>query len=371
MPAFATPRPDPDDLPDQDELTTHLALARSPRVGTVTFRRLIATYGSTAAALHALPEHAARGGMKGYRPVDMDLVRREVAQATDAGAIPLMLDRPGYPQRLVHLGDAPMLLWMRGAMPDPVRATTAMVGARNASALGLRMARTLAEDLGALNHVVVSGLARGIDTAAHEASLETGTIAVMAGGIDTIYPAQNADLAQRIAANGALLTEAPPGLAPMAKHFPRRNRIIAGLSDTVVLIEAAERSGSLITARMALEQGREVMAVPGHPFDARAAGCNRLIREGAGLVRSAADVVEALEMPTLMAFAEEQATWQVEPAAEGTADALIALLSPAPVAEDELIRQVDRPAGQVLAALIDMELSGAIARHPGGMVALA
>ncbi|SOH93058.1 DNA processing protein [Monaibacterium marinum] len=359
------------DLPDRDTLITHLALARSPRVGTVTFRRLIATYGSTAQALAALPEHAARGGMKGYRPVDMAAVEREVAMAADVGAVPLLLDQAGYPERLRQLPDAPMLIWMRGSMPDHDRGATAMVGARNASALGLRMARTLAAELGELGHVVVSGLARGIDTAAHEAALETGTIAVMAGGIDTIYPPQNLDLAERIAAQGALLTEAPPGLAPMAKHFPRRNRIISGLSDSIVLVEAAERSGSLITARMALEQGREVLAVPGHPFDARAAGCNRLIREGAGLVRSASDVVEALAMPSPMGISEEQLVWAPEPPSDGVGDALAALLSPTPVAEDELIRQIDRPAGQVMAALMDMELSGAIARHPGGMITLA
>ena len=358
-------------LPDLDDLATHLALARSPRVGTVTFRRLIATYGSTSAALEALPAHAARGGMKGYRPVDMALVQREMTMAADVGATALLLDQPGYPERLKQLNDAPMLLWLRGAMPDAGRGTTAMVGARNASALGLRMARSLATDLGALGHVIVSGLARGIDTAAHEAALETGTIAVMAGGIDTIYPVQNIELAEKIATQGALLTEAPPGLAPMAKHFPRRNRIISGLSDSIVLVEAAERSGSLITARMALEQGREVLAVPGHPFDARAAGCNRLIREGAGLIRSAADVVEALAMPTPMGFAEEQEVWPSDPASEGVVEALAALMSLAAVSEDELIRQVDRPAGQVLAALMDMELSGVIERHPGGMVALA
>lgn len=237
-----------------------------------------------------------------------------MTMAADVGATALLLDQPGYPERLKQLNDAPMLLWLRGAMPDAGRGTTAMVGARNASALGLRMARSLATDLGALGHVIVSGLARGIDTAAHEAALESGTIAVMAGGIDTIYPVQNVELAEKIATQGALLTEAPPGLAPMAKHFPRRNRIISGLSDSIVLVEAAERSGSLITARMALEQGREVLAVPGHPFDARAAGCNRLIREGAGLIRSAADVVEALAMPTAMGFAEEQEVWPGDPA---------------------------------------------------------
>ena len=356
-----------------DALETHLALARSPRVGTVTFRRLVSAYGSTERALEMLPEHAARGGMKGYRPVDRALVREELARARDAGAVPLLLDAPGYPSKLAELSDAPMILWMRGALPEAGRQVTAMVGARNASALGLRMAATLAEGLGSLGHVIVSGLARGIDTAAHQASLESETSAVMAGGIDTIYPTQNADLAARIADRGALLTEAPPGLEPMARHFPRRNRIIAGLSDAVLLVEAAERSGSLITARMALEQGREVMAVPGHPMDGRAAGCNRLIREGAALVRNAADVAEALAIPRPMGFAEAPPVWDGPTPAmpAGVVEDLAGLLSPAPVAEDEVIRLMDRPAAEVLAALMDMELSGRIERHPGGRIAMA
>ncbi|QPH55974.1 DNA-processing protein DprA [Pontivivens ytuae] len=355
-----------------DQVEAHLALARSPRVGPVTFRRLIETYGDAVCALEALPQHAARGGMRSYRPAPMDRVREELARGQDSGARLLVMGGHGYPERLMELNDGPLVLWARGDVALVERPVTALVGARNASALGLRMARQLALDLGAVGHVVASGLARGIDTAAHTASLETGTVAVMAGGIDVIYPASNQELARQIADTGLLLSEAPPGLQPMARHFPKRNRIIAGLATTVVLVEAAERSGSLITARMALEQGREVMAVPGHPLDARAAGCNRLIREGAGLVRSAEDVLDALALPVrpVTGFHEDTGEWLGDrPLPDETRQMLVGLISPAPVAEDELIRNLGVPAGQVLAALMDMELAGQIERHPGGLVA--
>lgn len=372
MPAFDNP-PDPKLRPPDDLLEAHIALARSPRVGSVTFRRLVSAYGGVERALEALPDHAARGGMRSYRPVDMARVRDEISRAQDIGAHPLLLGHDDYPQLLAELTDAPTVLWAQGDLGLFDRPGTGLVGARNASALGLRMATELARDLGEAGQVTVSGLARGIDTAVHEASVDTGTIAVLAGGIDVIYPASNTVLAARIAASGLLLSEAPPGLQPIARHFPKRNRIIAGLSSAVVLVEAAERSGSLITARMALEQGRDVLAVPGHPLDARAAGCNRLIREGAGLVRSAADILEALAMPVQYTdgFHEETGHWIEGPVPDSAHQLVAGLLSTAPVAEDTLIRMLGLPTPSVMSALMDMELSGQIVRHPGGMVARA
>jgi len=260
------------------------------------------------------------------------------------------------------------------------------VGARNASSLGLRMARALAADLAAEGLVVVSGLARGIDTAAHTATRETGTVAIMAGGVDVMYPAENARLAEDIAKTGLRLSEQPMGMAPQARHFPRRNRIISGISKAVVVVEAAAKSGSLITARMALDQGREVLAVPGHPFDARAAGCNMLIRDGALLVRRAADVTEAL--PAAPRPAAAQAEMPLAPTAPAlpappaapprdsrslhdTAllhSRILDRLGPSPLAEDQLIRDLAVPANAVTPVLTDLELDGRIRRQPGGLL---
>ncbi|MGD9294180.1 MAG: DNA-processing protein DprA, partial [Roseobacter sp.] len=256
-----------------------------------------------------------------------------------------------------------------------------IVGARNASSLGTRMARKLARDLGASGYTVVSGLARGVDAAAHDAALSAGTLAVLAGGVDTVYPAENADLCRTIADQGLLVSEQPMGLQPVARHFPCRNRIISGLSRATVIVEAAAKSGSLITARDALDQGRDVLAVPGNPFDARAAGCNQLIREGATLVRSAQDVIEALaplhgDAPELP-FAKDQ-PGPVEPANKKRKKALsevaalhrqiLSRLSPAPVAEDQLIRDLAVPASEAAPALLDLELDGRIRRQSGGMI---
>ncbi len=282
-------------------------------------------------------------------------------------------------------------------MGDPAllaRPMVALVGARNASSLGTRMARKLAGDLSDLGYVVVSGLARGVDTAAHLASLQGGTVAVQAGGVDVMYPAENTRLAEDILANGGLrLSEMPMGLQPQARHFPARNRIISGLVRAVVVVEAAARSGSLITARCALDQGREVLAVPGHPFDARAGGCNMLIRDGATLVRSAEDIVEAL--PQIDA-APQQAELDLQPAApasmpkaprprrvppvdkpkpkrslkqiEALHQLILDRLGPSPVAEDQLIRDLGAPAQSVAPVLIDLELDGKVRRQPGGLL---
>jgi DNA processing protein len=284
-------------LTEEDTLSW-LRLIRSPRVGPATFLRLMGEHGSAAAALDGVSELARAAGIDGYAPCPADTARAELERGLRIGAVPLFLGAPAYPAPLAAIADPPPVLWALGRPAHCAalltRPAVALVGARNASSLGLRMARKLAEGMAAHGLVVVSGLARGIDTVAHGAALDGGTIAVMAGGVDVVYPPENAGLAAAIADRGLRLSEQPPGLQPQARHFPRRNRLIAGLAHAVVVVEAAEGSGSLITARDALEQGREVLAVPGHPMDARAGGCNLLIREGARLIRSVEDVIEAL-----------------------------------------------------------------------------
>lgn len=274
-----------------------LRLIRSPRVGVVTYHRLLAEHGTAAAALAALPALAAAAGVTGYECCPPARAEAELLAGRRCGAQLMLHDAPGYPAALKALSDAPALLWWQGDAALLQRPLLAMVGARNASSLGVRMAQRLALALGEAGYVVVSGLARGIDSAAHQAALACGTIAVQAGGVDHDTPEETAALAGQIRAQGLCLSEQPPGLQPQAGHFPQRNRIISGLCRAVVVVEAAARSGSLITARSALDQGRDVLAVPGHPFDARAAGCNQLIRDGALLVRGVRDVLEALGQP--------------------------------------------------------------------------
>jgi len=364
-----------------------LRLARSRRVGPATFIRLLREHGSAEAALAALPAIAAAAGDRGYAPASRAAAEAEWEAGVAAGARPLLLGAADYPALLATIANPPPLLWARGDPAVAARPAVALVGARNASALGCRMAARLARGLGARGLVVASGLARGVDAAAHEASLETGALAALAGGIDVIFPPENAGLAERIAEAGLLLAEMPPGYAPRPQDFPRRNRIVSGLALGVVVIEGAERSGSLITARNALDQGREVMAVPGSPLDPRAAGCNALIRDGATLVRSAEDVAEALAAsladlppPPRRAAAPEpaarivpaaQAAPAAAPPAEPLPARLLALLGPAPTPEDALIRDLARPAAEVAAALFDLELDGRVLRHPGGLVSLA
>ncbi len=369
----------------EDDRVSWLRLLRSRRVGPNTFHRLMAEHGSAAAALDALPGVAHAAGVSDYRACPAGVAEAELRAGNAAGARLLTFADPAYPAALRDLPDAPPLLWVIGDPAILSRPMIAVVGARNASSLGLRMARALAADLAAQGYPIVSGLARGIDTAAHRASLDDGTVAAMAGGVDVIYPSENAELAARIAESGLRLSEQPPGLAPQARHFPVRNRLISGLARAVVVVEAAAKSGSLITARTALDQGREVMAVPGHPIDARAAGCNMLIRDGATLVRNAADVIEALprspeatqaEMP--LAPAPTQVPDLSPPPSQRTLRDTAALhrqilsrLGPSPLAEDQLIRDLASPAQTVAPALVALELDGRITRHPGGLVSLA
>jgi DNA processing protein len=381
------PKPKRPALTDHERLC-RLRLIRSRRVGPVTWHRMLAEHGSAAAAMMALPEIARQAGVEGYQPCPEAVALHEMRAALAVGARMLVAGDAEYPAALSGVADAPPVLWARGDLTMLARPMLAMVGARNASSLGLRMARQLSAGLSEAGFVVVSGLARGIDTEAHEHALSCGTVAVLAGGVDVIYPPENAALAARIADAGVLLSEQPPGIEAQARHFPLRNRIISGLAHALVVVEAAARSGSLITAKEAAEQGREVLAVPGHPLDPRAAGCNQLIREGATLVRSVADVIEAvgpaLDAPsrpvqfhTSKARAEPDALPPVAPEAAAGAGhvdlgrLILDRLSPSPVAEDQLIRDLALPAQVVMPELLLLELAGDLLRHPGGMVSRA
>ena len=357
----------------EEDQFSWLRLLRSRKVGPATFRRLLREHGSAQNALAALPEMARAAGIKGYETCPPGVIEAELKAAKAAKAQLLCLGSADFPDSLNDINDAPPMLWAIGDVSVLQRPAVAMVGARNCSSLGARMARGLATDLGKHGYVIASGLARGIDTAAHMAALDTGTVAVMAGGVDVIYPVENTDLAHKIAASGLRVSEQPMGVTPQARHFPRRNRIISGLAQAVVVVEAAAKSGSLITARDALDQGREVLAVPGHPFDARAGGCNLLIRDGATLVRTAEDVIETLPKREVHAPSQPDL-----PIPEGKSDtpvdslheAILSRLGPSPIAEDQLIRDIAASAGDVGPALVDLELDGRIQRQPGGLLSL-
>lgn len=345
-----------------------LRLLRSRRVGVTTFFRLMGEYSDAGACLNALPEIAKDAGADNYQPCSLAQATDEWNAAKRAGASPVAIGSPEYPELLSQISDPPPLLWCLG---DPTllnKPTVGLVGARNASSLGTRMARKLAAELGEAGFSVVSGLARGIDTAAHIASVETGTVAVMAGGVDVAYPTENAVLAQEIQEKGAVISEAPMHKAPHSRHFPRRNRIISGMAQAVVIVEAAAKSGSLITARNALDQGKEVLAVPGHPFDARASGCNMLIRDGAALVRSAKDVIEVLsrEEPTELKRPEPTKFSEIT----DLHNQILNRLGPSPISEDQLIRDLNSNAGQVSPGIAELELQGKIRREAGGLLAL-
>lgn len=357
----------------EEDRFSWLRLLRSRKVGPATFRRLLREHGSAQNALAALPEMARAAGIEGYETCPPGVIEAELKAAKAAKAQLLCLGSADFPDALNDLNDAPPMLWAIGDVSIIHHPTVAMVGARNCSSLGARMARGLATDLGKQGQVIVSGLARGIDTAAHMAALDTGTVAVMAGGVDVIYPAENTDLAHKIAESGLRVSEQPMGVTPQARHFPRRNRIISGLAQAVVVVEAAAKSGSLITARDALDQGREVLAVPGHPFDARAAGCNLLIRDGATLVRSAEDVIEALPQHDLFTATRSQETSTItKPTPPATLhQAILTRLGPSPIAEDQLIRDIAASAGEIGPALVDLELEGRIQRQPGGLLSLS
>ena len=320
-----------------------------------------------------MPDLARRGGGAPPRLFGRDDAEREIAKADRAGARYLAIGLGLYPPLLAELDDAPPLIMARGDLTLLDRTAVAIVGARNASAAACRFARGLAHDLGQEGIVVVSGLARGIDSAAHDGALETGTIGIVAGGIDVFYPPENEERQRALYERGLVLAEMPPGTEPRSRHFPYRNRIIAGLGAGTVVVEAAPKSGSLITARLAAEAGREVMAVPGSPLDPRAQGCNQLIRDGATLVQSAGDVVEALR-PLERKVASPPASFVHDPdeSVDGAdlLDQIEGLLGPSPVPVDEIIRLSGAASGPVQMALLELDLAGRLDRHAGGRVSL-
>ena len=338
----------------------------------MTYRQLIARFGTPAAALAAVPDLARRGGGKAPALRTVADAEREIARVEKLDARWLVLGQGLYPRLLAELEDAPPLLIAKGNLSLLDRQAVAIVGARNASAAACRFARGLAHDLGQHDLVVVSGLARGIDSAAHDGALATGTIGVIAGGIDIFYPPENEQRQRAMYERGLVIAEMPPGTEPRARHFPYRNRIIAGMSHGTVVVEAAPRSGSLITARLAAEAGREVMAVPGSPLDPRAQGCNQLIRDGATLIQNAADVVEAVR-PFATQVRSPPAHFEPAPEELNGHDALGAvedLLGPSPVPVDEIIRLSGAPSGAVQLALLELDLAGRLERHAGGKVSL-
>lgn len=356
-----------------DSREARLRLLRSANIGPVTYRHLIARFGTAEAALDALPMLAARGGGRAPTIADLAMVRREIAAVEKLGARYLFLDDPAYPPLLAELESAPPALIVRGRIELLARTCVAMVGARNASAAACRFARQLAIGLADAGATIVSGLARGIDTAAHVGSLDGGTVGVIASGIDIAFPPENAELQERVARQGLLVAEQPPGTEPLARFFPSRNRIIAGLATGTVVVEAAPRSGSLITARIAAEAGREVMAVPGSPLDPRAQGCNLLIREGATLIQSVDDILEAIRPIDSRAVRAPISGFDGPPPEDASDDdrrAIIALLGPVPVAVDELIRQASRTPAVVQTVLLELDLAGRLERHAGGKVSL-
>ncbi len=362
----------------QAEAFARIRLLRSPNIGPVSYAQLLARFGTAQETIEALPDFASRS-KTAYKPAPIDRIEREVAGVRAAGAKYLFHDQPDYPALLAELESAPPIITCRGDLTIASQPCVAMVGARNASAAATKIAREFASALAEGGFTVVSGLARGIDGAAHEGAFPR-TIGVIASGFDIAYPPQHAELQERIACEGLLIAEQPPGTEPRGRHFPSRNRIIAGLASGTLVVEAAPKSGSLITARLAGEAGREVMAIPGSPLDTRSQGCNQLIRDGAVLVSTPEDVIELLESFTgaprsTFRVAEMGGDFdysELESAdpAEG-ADAISGLLSTAPIAVDELIRQSGANGAAVQMALLELELAGDLERHAGGLVSLS
>lgn len=355
--------------PAGDERFARLRLARTDRIGPVAFTQLIGRYGSAVSALDALPDLVRKSGAASSPP-PVETVEREIAVGEAIGARLLVLGDPDYPEMLAALDPPPPILWTRGRVDLLNQPSVAIVGARIASAGGQRIARGLAQQLGQDGHVVVSGMARGIDAAAHEGALATGTVAVLGGGVNDIYPSEHAGLYARLTEQGCVVSESPVGARAQARDFPRRNRIISGLSRGVVVVEAEVRSGSLITARLAAEQGRDVFAVPGSPLDPRARGPNELLRQGAILCEGIEDIDRAFN--TLRTLREPP----VDPMRfdgdidDAFLDRVAALLSPTPTPRDEIARALNAPVSQVAAALLELSLTGRADLLPGGLASL-
>jgi DNA processing protein len=368
-------------LSDEDKLDW-IRLIRTPSIGPATFHELLGHFGTAAAAIDALPGLSMRGGMREPRQVaSRAMAQAEWDAAECAGAQILAIPDKDYPPLLRHIHAPPPILFARGDTALAAGRTVAIVGSRHASAIGRQLACNMAEDLGRAEIAVVSGLARGIDTAAHQASLATGTVAVIAGGIDMIYPPENAGLHEAIAQNGLLLCENPPGAVPRGQDFPRRNRIISGVSSGVVVVEAAKKSGSLITARLAGEQGRDVFAVPGHPLDPRAAGTNGLIRNGAHLTTCADDVIAELFTGLNLrppqqgnGFRNPLSGYETAAASAASDEAVqrtvLDALSYTPVHPDVLLRQTGLSSRSLTIALLELDLAGRIERHSNEYISL-
>ena len=387
QPPLFKPAPLPITALSDSERLACLRLIRSDNIGPVTFRQLINHYGGAARAIEALPEASRRGGARRVlRICSRDEAERELASAEKIGAKPVFTIEPGYPPLLAHIEAPPPMVYIKGRSDLISAPMVAIVGSRQCSAAGSEMARRFAHGLGSAGYVVVSGLARGIDKAAHVASISSGTVAVLAGGIDWIYPPEHADLQRKIAEVGLLLTERPPGFQPRDRDFPRRNRIVAGLCLGVVIIEAAARSGTLVTARYAAEFGREVFALPGHPMDPRAEGTNALLKRGATLVTDPQDAIDVFkpmvgldeqspmfsghsttESQRAASQAEHPVTTEV---GDGERNAVLAALSPAPVPLDVIIRATGLAPAQVNVALLELDIAGRIERHGQSLVAL-
>lgn len=355
-----------------------LRLIRSEQIGPSTFRDLINHFGSAEQAIEALPALAKRGGAaKRIRIADVKDIEAELEQAARLGITLIPMAEPGYPAWLRAIDDAPPVILVRGQLSALEKPMIAIVGARNCSVIGRKMTVKLARDLGQAGYCIASGLARGIDGVAHEAALETGTVAVLAGGLDRIYPPEHESLSEQITATGCLLSEKPLGWTARAQDFPRRNRIVSGLSLGTIIVEAVKRSGSLITANLALKQNREVFAVPGSPLDPRAAGPNQLIKQGATLVTEAKDVLDALRplhgtdqpMPTGTGL-QESPSENVHDPSDRDRSLILDALGMAPVETDELIRVTGITSGAVYLVLLELDLAGRLARHPGNKVSL-
>jgi DNA processing protein len=362
-------------LPDAERIAA-LRLIRSENVGPVTFRDLIEHYGSAEAAIAALPELSARGGRgRSIRVYPRAEAEAELERAQRFGARVLVIGDGDYPQALAAVDAPPPVLLVKGDIGLLQRPIIGIVGSRQCSAAGATLAWQFAAEIGRGGFVIGSGLARGIDAAAHRAALDTGTIAVLAGGLDFVYPPEHGDLQREISERGLILSEMPFGFVPRAQDFPRRNRIVSGLSLGVLIVEAARRSGSLVTARLAAEQGREVFAVPGHPLDPRAEGTNKLLKSGATLVTEAADVLSAVT-PLLRHPVQQLREPSRSPAAmpivlaDNDRDRVLSALGPAPVDTDSLARSTGLAVRSVQVALMELALAGRVERHGGGLVSL-
>ncbi len=355
-----------------------LRLIRSERVGPITFYKLLEQFGTAEAALRALPDLAKRGGAKRFKICSLRDAEAEIEQVTAIGATLVARGESDYPPLLARIEDAPPLLFVLGHPHLLRKKTIGIVGTRNASLNGNRIASSFASTFGEAGYLVSSGLARGVDGSAHEGALSTGTVAVLAGGVDVTYPKEHQKLYERIVETGVIISEMPIGTVPQARHFPRRNRIISGAARAIVVIEAAKRSGSLITARMAAEQNREVFAVPGSPLDPRAKGTNELIRQGAHLAESAEEIIQILNEQFMSPLSEpepfeikQQNKPQPDPVEIKSARREVKnILNTSPVSVDEIIRRCHMSPAVVSTILLEIELAGRLERHPGNQVSI-